>query len=101
VQTRTQIDLPAHVTKPFEVFVNGIPQVEGTDYEVVGTRLVFPRTLVREGPIGFWRWLRMILGIAGTYRRNDTIDIVFARDGRRLVASIAAPPPEPASNGAR
>ncbi len=102
MEARTRIDLPSHVTRPFEVFVNGIPQIEGTDYELVGSALLFAETLSREGNIGFWRWLRMGLGIAGTYRKNDMIDVVFSLNGRRVVASIAPPvattPAEPAAS---
>jgi len=32
----------------------------------------------------------MFLGVAGTYRRNDTVDIVFTQDGRRTVVSLQA-----------
>ncbi len=82
------------MTRPFEVYVNGIPQKEGEDYELVGSSLVFARTLVREPPLGFWRWARMALGIAGSYRKNDTIDVVYTASGRRQVASLRPPEPE-------
>ncbi len=74
MESRTRIELPPQVRRPFEVFVNGVPQVEGTDFEAVGSTLLFPRTLAREGKIGFWRWARLFLGVAGTYKQNDTID---------------------------
>jgi hypothetical protein len=83
----SRVALPPHVTAPFEVFVNGVPQAEGTDYRVEGRTLVFGRSLEREGRLGFWRWLSMFLGIAGTYRRNDTVDVVYQAGGRRTVAS--------------
>jgi hypothetical protein len=86
--TRTRIDLPPSVTRPFEVFVNGIPQTEGNDFELIGSTLVFNRELVREGDLGWWRWARMALGIAGTYRKNDTIDVVYTRNGRRQVVTL-------------
>jgi hypothetical protein len=92
VENRTRIELPPHVVRPFEVFVNGVPQVEGTDFEVVGTSLLFERLLAREGQLGFWRWTRMFLGVAGSYRQNDTIDVVYSLDGKRRVASLAPPP---------
>jgi hypothetical protein len=91
VESQTRIELPSHVTRPFEVFVNGVAQVEGTDFEQVGTSLVFNRRLVREGKLGFWRWARMGLGVAGSYRQNDTIDVIFSLNGRRTVASLAPP----------
>jgi hypothetical protein len=75
------------VEGPFEVFVNGVAQREGVDYDRRGGELVFRRSLEREGRLGFWRWLSMFLGIAGTYRKNDTVDVVYEREGRRQVAT--------------
>jgi hypothetical protein len=89
VENRARVDLPAYVREPYEVFVSGVPQIEGTDYEVVGTSLIFNRPLAREGKLGFWRWLSMLLGIAGSYRKHDTIDVVFAIDGKRTVAALS------------
>jgi hypothetical protein len=77
------------VRPPFDVFVNGVPQLEGTDFELIGTTLVFKRTLEHEGKLGFVRWLSMLLGIAGTYRKNDKVSIVYRHEGRQLVANLA------------
>ncbi len=82
------MELPDQVAGPFEVFVNGVPQVEGVDYERIGRLLVFQRELAEEGRLGFWRWLSLFLGVAGTYRKNDTVDVVFTRDGRRAVVTL-------------
>jgi hypothetical protein len=84
------VELPEHVVEPFEVFVNGVPQTEGVDYDRVGRMLVFRRELAEEGRLGFWRWLSLFLGVAGTYRRNDTVDVVYTKDGRRSVVSLQA-----------
>lgn len=81
------MDLPPDVTGSFEVFLNGVLQHEGTDYRREGRTLVFPRELAREGKLGFWRWLSIVLGIAGTYRQDDSVDLVYERDGRRVVAT--------------
>jgi hypothetical protein len=94
VENRTRIELPSYVTRPFEVFVNGVPQAEGSDYEHVGSSLVFPRRLAREGKLGFWRWLRMGLGVAGSYGQNDSVDVVFTAAGRRVVKGLLVPVPE-------
>ena len=67
--------------------MNGVPQREGRDFRRVGAELVFDRSLAKEGRLGFWRWASMLLGIAGTYRRNDSVDVVYERDGRRQVAT--------------
>ena len=88
MEPRTRIDLPAHVDEPYEVFVNGVPQQRGRDFDVVGRSLVFHRTLAREGRLGFWRWLSLFLGVAGTYRKNDSVDIVHESAGRRTVTPV-------------
>jgi hypothetical protein len=88
VDSRSRVDLPPHIQPPYEVFVNGIPQVEGSDYQVVGSTLLFPRVLAREGKLGFWRWLSMLLGVAGSYRKHEAVTVVFDHDGRRMVANL-------------
>jgi hypothetical protein len=82
-----KVRLPRGAEPPFEVYVNGIPQVPGKDYEVRGDLLVFDRHLEKEGKLGFWRWLSMALSIAGTYRRNDSVDVTYTLGGRRQVAT--------------
>jgi hypothetical protein len=93
VEPRSQVDLPDGVGAPFEVFVNGVEQQPGVDFTQVGRTLVFGRELRQEGRLGFWRWLSIFLGVAGTYRRNDTVDLVYTAGGRRVVASLATRPP--------
>jgi hypothetical protein len=87
VIARSRVELPAQVTEPFEVFVNGVPQRADIDYDQVGRTLFFDRELATEGRLGFWRWASMLLGIAGTYRANDTVDVVYRDGGRRAVAT--------------
>jgi hypothetical protein len=84
---RTRVHLPAGAGERFEVFVNGVKQEPGRDYRRDGGDLVFERSLAHEGRLGFWRWLSLFLGVAGTYRQNDSVDVVYAVDGRRVVAS--------------
>ncbi len=80
-------ELPPHVHGEIEVFVNGVPQVEGRDFRREGQQLVFDRSLAKEGRLGAIRWLSMFLGVAGTYRQNDSVDVVYEQDGRRMVAT--------------
>ena len=79
--------LPRDVVRPFEVYVNGVPQSEGDDFDVDGRTLVFDRELKTEGKLGFWRWTSIFVGIAGTYRQNDSVDVGYTRGGRRVVAA--------------
>src|SRR5438046_8096231 len=87
VSERTRVQLPAGVGPHFQVFVNGVPQQEGRDFRRLGNELVFEARLAQEGRLGFWRWLSLFLGVAGTYRQNDSVDVVHDAGGRRVVAS--------------
>jgi hypothetical protein len=82
----TSIRLPADVQRPFQVFLNGVEQHEGEDFVVRDGRLVFGRELARE-QLGVGRWTSMVLGIAGSYGKNDTVDVIYERDGRPAVAA--------------
>jgi hypothetical protein len=93
VSQRSRIELPEHVPPVFEVYVSGIHQVRGRDFEVDGRSLVFARPLAQEGRLGFWRWASMWLGIAGTYREHETVDVVYEEDGRRAVETGLRPAP--------
>jgi hypothetical protein len=92
-QGRSRIELPADVPAEFQVYVNGVRQHPGTDYDVLGRTLVFSRSLAHEGPLGKLRWASMFLGVAGTYRRHDSVDVVYEREGRRVVATGLTPEP--------
>jgi hypothetical protein len=91
VSARSRVDLPSYIPDDFEVFVSGVRQDRGSDYEVLGRMLVFPRPIAQEGRLGFWRWLSMWLGIAGTYRKHETVDIVYESGGRRQVETGLVP----------
>jgi hypothetical protein len=82
-----RVEIPSHVTGEFEVFLNGVPQVEGRDYRRDGKTLLFERPLAKEGRLGTIRWLSMLAGVAGTYRQNDSVDVVYESGGKRLVAT--------------
>jgi hypothetical protein len=85
--TEARVEVPLHVTGDFEVFLNGVPQVDGRDYRRDGRTLVFERPLAKEGRLGTIRWLSMLAGVAGTYRQNDSVDVVYESGGKRLVAT--------------
>jgi hypothetical protein len=87
----TRVALPAGIDEQFEVFVNGVRQEPGDDYRREGDELVFSRRLAREGRLGFWRWLSLFLGVAGTYRQNDSVDLVYQAGGRRQVRALSLP----------
>jgi hypothetical protein len=87
-----RVALPAGAEGPFAVFINGIEQREGTDYSISGGEIAFSRPIVKE-KMGTGRWLAMYLGIFGTYRKDETIDLQFSRDGKvQLVSDLAVVP---------
>jgi hypothetical protein len=85
MQERARVKLPPGVRPPFEVYVNGVRQSEGADYERRAGVLLFDRPLAKEGRVALWRWLVGAFGV-GTYRHNDTVDVRYEIDGRQLVA---------------
>jgi hypothetical protein len=79
------VTLPAAVREPYQVFVNGIPQREGVDYQSKGRTLMFDREL-RKDRISKRRWFLGAWGV-GTYKQDDSIDVRYeAADGSPRVA---------------
>ena len=87
MEARSRVELPAAVHAGYEVYVNGVRQEPGRDYRQDGRSLLFTRELKQEGQLGFWRWTSIFLGVAGTYRQNDSVDVVYEANGRRVVAA--------------
>jgi hypothetical protein len=88
VEGHSRIHLPAGVGVSYQVYVNGVLQEPGRDFDRVGDELVFRRFLAQEGSLGPIRWLSMLLGVAGTYRRHENVDVAYEIDGRRTVATL-------------
>jgi hypothetical protein len=83
-----RVKLPRGAEPPFAVFVNGIEQSLGSDYRIEAGEIVFSRPIVKE-KVGTGRWLAMYLGLFGTYRKNETIDLQFTRAGKvELVSDL-------------
>jgi hypothetical protein len=100
VTTGTRVQLPPGVEGGFEVYVNGVRQREGSDYVQHGDTLVFGRKLAHEGRLGFWRWTSLFFGVAGTYRKHDSVDVVYEAGGRRIVRTgLPIDPPGPIDIG--
>ena len=97
-EQRSIVPLPRGAEPPFRVFVNGVPQTEGKDYLVEGGALVFRRHLQKEGKLGIGRWTAMFLGLFGTYRQNDSVDLQYTLNGVQQIATyldIVQPPEGP------
>ena len=94
-EKRWVVPLPRGAEPPYEVFVNGVPQREGVDYTVEHGALAFDRPLEKEGKLGIGRWTAMFLGLFGTYRQNDSVDVRYTLGGRpQLATYLDIIPPE-------
>jgi hypothetical protein len=89
VEGRSRVQLPPGVGDRYEVYVNGVRQALGEDFDRLGDELVFRRELAQEGRLGPIRWLSMLLGVAGTYRKHENVDVVYEQGGRRTVATLS------------
>ena len=93
---RWTVRLPPGVREPFDVYVNGVRQQPGADFERRGAKLLFNRPLAKEGRLGFWRWFMGAFGI-GTYRKDDQVDVAYEIEGRPVVAHALDIEPPPSS----
>jgi hypothetical protein len=83
--SRSKVSLPREVREPYQVFVNGVAQELGVDFNVRDGALVFEREL-RKDRISGWRWALGAGGV-GASRQNDSVDVRYeAADGSPRVA---------------
>ena len=61
---RWRVKLPAGVKPPFEVYVNGVRQELGVDFQVSSGELSFERELVRQ-KLGAWAWFMTLAPYRG------------------------------------
>ena len=93
-ESRWRVPLPRGAERPLRVFVNGVPQEEGKDYEVRAGELLFEKPLEKER-IGVGRWTAIFLGLWGSYGKNDSVDVQYRLGDRQAVATgLEINPPE-------
>lgn len=94
-----RVKIPAGAEPPYTVFINGVEQSEGNDYVIEGSELHFTRAIVKE-EIGLSRWVAMYLGIFGTYRKDEKVDLQFTQDGQmEVVPDLPVVPYDDAESG--
>jgi hypothetical protein len=87
-----RVKLPVGAEAAYTVFINGVEQREGVDYEIAAGEIVFSRQIIKE-KVGAGRWLAMYLGLFGTYRKDETIDLQFQRGGKvELISDLPVLP---------
>lgn len=87
------VRLPPGVRPPFQVYVNGVAQEQGSDFEVRGDMLVFSRRLIAPRPDTARSLFRGLFW--GRYKTEHTVDVAYQAGGRPHVASglEILPPP--------
>lgn len=81
VEVGRRVRLPRGAEAPIRVYINGIEQTEGTDYDLDSEGILFREPIVKEGKLSGARWLVMAIGLFGSYRRNETVDVSYSLDG--------------------
>jgi len=96
VSERWRVPLPRGAEPPYRVFVNGVPQAEGTDYVIASGELQFFKPLEKER-LGVGRWTAMFFGLFGSYGKNDSVDLQYRLAGRDVSATglEIIPPDQP------
>lgn len=87
VEVGRRVRLPRGAGAPIRVYVNGVEQAEGEDYVLDERGILFDEPIVKEGKLGGLRWLSMYIGLFGSYRKNETVDVSYRIDGKTQLAS--------------
>ena len=87
VEVGRRVRLPRGADPPIRVYVNGVEQSEESDFRIRGGEIIFERPIVKEGKVGGLRWLAMLLGLFGTYRKHETVDVEYRLAGQVKLAS--------------
>jgi hypothetical protein len=90
-----RVRLPRGAERPISIFINGVEQRDGADYEVRDNEIVFARPIVKE-KLSRARWLVMFIGLFGSYGKNETIDIHYRHgDETRVLEDAPVLPDHP------
>jgi hypothetical protein len=78
--------LPRGAEEPIRVHINGVEQPRGEVWDVREGKIVFTRPIVKES-VSKGRWMAMYLGLFGSYRKNETVDIEYTLGGEPKLAA--------------
>ena len=84
----SRVRVPDGMSRPFQVFVNGVEQAEGADFTVTGEWIVFARELVAPKPEDARSVFRGFFW--GRYRTEHVVDVACQVGGRAHVFSQLA-----------
>ncbi len=84
----SKVDFPAdadpNAAESIEIYLNGIKQDAGEDFEVSADdrTIYFFKPIRKEEKLGWWRWFWLFIGVAGSYKQNDSVDVVCHTQGQ-------------------
>jgi len=83
LETYDELELPdgAEVAG---VFINGVPQIEGQDYEVLTDRIHLKNAVKRRTTVSALGKFLLSLGI-GVYNKGDVVDVQVRKGGQTQV----------------
>ncbi len=80
--------LPRGASEPIRVHINGVEQARGEVWDVQKGEIVFARPIVKEH-VSKGRWMAMYLGLFGSYKKNEQVDVEYSLSGKpKLAADI-------------
>jgi hypothetical protein len=82
VEVGKRVRLPRGAEPPIVVYINGIEQVEGQDYDLDSDGILFRESIIKEGKVSGLRWLSMAIGLFGSYKKNETVDVSYSLAGK-------------------
>jgi hypothetical protein len=82
------VRLPRGAQGPIRVHINGVEQQRGVDFVVDEgvTTIEFTRPIIKE-TVTPGRWMAMYLGLFGTYRKHETVDVEYQLGDETKLAS--------------
>lgn len=84
-----RVELPRGATEPMVVYINGVAQTAGIDYNVEGNYIVFTRQIIKE-IVGKVQWFIMFIGLVGSYGVDETVDVQYTVEGKPDLSELAS-----------
>ncbi len=78
--------LPRGAGEPVRVHINGVEQARGEVWDLREGFVVFTRPIVKES-VSPGRWLAMYLGLFGSYKKNEQVDVEYTLGGQTKLAA--------------